>query len=269
MKKSRTFLQKLYDGKDEPFSMDNRPMSTTPLEDLKDLSLEERLNKSGITWQFPSPLSPWKMGVHERMMKSFKEPLAKTIGAKILSVTEMTTILKDIQGTLNSRPLTVEHDDPQDFVPITPAKMLMGHNPTQLPQPKLTEEQIKSINKADRQDLLKRWQLRHAIAEQYWRLWRKVYLKEMQTRDKWQTVEPDIKIGDIVVVSDASVKRQFWPLGKVLAIKIGRDGHVRTVKCKTPQGERVLPIQLLHRLEINDDPATSNVKTNPSDAAST
>ena len=250
MKKSQTFLRKLYEGRNDPFAMDDRPVTTTPLEELKDISLEERLSKRGITWQFATPLSPHKMGVHECLMKSFKEPLAKTIGAKILSVSEMTTILRDIQGMLNSRPLVVETDDPSDFVAITPAKMMIGYNHAQLPQPKLTEEQIKSVTKTDRQDLLKRWQLRHAIAEQYWRVWRSVYLKQMQQRDKWQTEEPDLKVGDMVLINEKTLKRQYWPLGRVIGIKTARDGHIRSVRCKTPSGDIVRSIHLLHKLEL-------------------
>ena len=74
------------------------------------------------------------MGFWERIVKSVKEPLRKTLGNALLSYVELYTVLTDIEAIINSRPLTIIGDDINDAEPITPAHLAIGRPLKGLPQ---------------------------------------------------------------------------------------------------------------------------------------
>ena len=59
-----------------------------------------------------------------------------------------------------------------------------------------------------------------------------------------------LRVGDIVLIDDNS-KRISWPLGKVIELHPGHDGHVRTVTLRTKLGVKKRPVQRLVPLEIS------------------
>ena len=80
--------------------------------------------------------------------------------------------------------------------------------------------------------------------------WRNEYLislREILSQSR-QSVEPDIVVGDIVVVKNDFSKRQFWKLGKIEELIIGTDGRVRAAKVRIPasKGSQVLMRSLKH-----------------------
>ena len=59
-----------------------------------------------------------------------------------------------------------------------------------------------------------------------------------------------LKIGQVVAIADDKKKRNQWLLAKVLEVKVGRDGKVRTVKVKTSnRGESIRTVRELCPLE--------------------
>lgn len=52
-------------------------------------------------------------------------------------------------------------------------------------------------------------------------------------RKKWNETRRNLKVGDLVLLTDESFPRGKWPLGRVLDVVVSRDGLVRTVKVKT------------------------------------
>ena len=67
----------------------------------------------------------------------------------------------------------------------------------------------------------------------FWRRWIREYKPALQARQKWQQTKSDICSGDDVLVADVNISRGQWPLGKVISVKVGRDGHVRSCVIKT------------------------------------
>ena len=85
-------------------------------------------------------------------------------------------------------------------------------------------------------------------------------------KDKQQ--EPNISVGDIVLLKDDSKKRAFWNLCKILELIVGTDGRVRSAKVQIAgekgQGKvsrRLLT--LLVPLEIScNEPVTNEAQIN-------
>lgn len=59
----------------------------------------------------------------------------------------------------------------------------------------------------------------------------------IQTRAKWTTDAPNIKIGDMVVVKDNQSLPASWRLGRIVEVTHRSDDVVRVVKVLTAKGE--------------------------------
>ncbi|KIH42235.1 integrase core domain protein [Ancylostoma duodenale] len=77
-----------------------------------------------ITWKFNTPLSPWKGGFYERLVGLFKSAFKKAIQLTLLSLSQLHTLVAEIEAVLNSRPLLSVSDTsssslvlrPKDFI---------------------------------------------------------------------------------------------------------------------------------------------------------
>ena len=49
-------------------------------------------------------------------------------------------------------------------------------------------------------------------------------------RQKWYNEEKDLKIGDVVLLISPDSPRAYWPLGRVIEVYPGKDGHVHSAK---------------------------------------
>lgn len=82
------------------------------------------LTKLGTEWHFIPPSAPHFGGLWEAGVKSIKHHLKRVIGDVKLTYEEMTTILCQIEGCLNSRPLFPISEDPDDLQILTPGPFL-------------------------------------------------------------------------------------------------------------------------------------------------
>ena len=78
----------------------------------------------GISWQFNDPHAPWWGGIFERMMRSVKRSIKKTLGNARISYEEFETVLIEVEGILNSCPLTYLYEDLEE--PLAPASLYIG-----------------------------------------------------------------------------------------------------------------------------------------------
>ena len=80
-----------------------------------------------VTWSFNLERAPWWGGFFERMVKSVKRCLKKTIGNATLSYDELLTAVAEVEMVLNSRPLSfVSTEDKEE--PLTPSHLLIGRS---------------------------------------------------------------------------------------------------------------------------------------------
>ena len=107
--------------------------------------------------------------------------------------------------------------------PLTPNHLLTMKNKTLLPPPgNFVTEEIYAR---------KRWRNVQFLAEQFWSRWRKEYLINLNSREKWFHPKRNLKIGDIVIVQEEIIRNE-WPLGKITDTSTDQQGHVRSVKIK-------------------------------------
>ena len=180
-----------------------------------------------IEWHFNPPLSPDFGGLWEAAVKSFKHHLKRVLKGQTLTYEQMNTLLIEVEGILNSRPLCTLSADPNDPMAITPAHSLIGRPSNFLPEKSLVSVPnnrlsiYKFITKA-RQD--------------FWNKWHKEYLNELQTRQKWHTATAELKIGDVVILMEDNLKCARWPLGVIVEVFPGSDDINRVVSVKTASG---------------------------------
>ena len=79
----------------------------------------------------------------------------------------------------------------------------------------------------------------------------KEFLPELLKQQKWVKLknEPNLNVGDLVLLLDENSPRGSWLFGLVKEITVGRDGLVRSVRVKTATTEFVRPITKLVVLE--------------------
>lgn len=104
---------------------------------MKDPQLLEYFSERGISWRFIAERATWWGGFGEGLVQSVKTCLRKVLGPASLSFEEMTTILTEVEATLNSRPLTFVNNDLNEPQPLTPAHFLVGERLTSLPPKQL------------------------------------------------------------------------------------------------------------------------------------
>ena len=125
-------------------------------------------------WKFIVPRSPWWGGWWERLVKSVKSSLRKSLGSKSLTRSELETVLHEVEACLNSRPLTFVGDEVDSEVPLTPAHFL-GTPPigthTQLSDLNLVEDQLTVTDK----DLVVKNKVRNQLLEYFWEVWSQDY----------------------------------------------------------------------------------------------
>ena len=82
----------------------------------------------GVTQKFILPASPWWGGFYERLVRSVKTCLKKTIGRALVTYEELQTVLCEVEAVINSRPLAYISEDDLDEA-LTPSSLIMhGRN---------------------------------------------------------------------------------------------------------------------------------------------
>ncbi|XP_035211901.1 uncharacterized protein LOC118186027 [Stegodyphus dumicola] len=150
--------------------------------------LANYLTSEGFKWKSIPPRSPnfgglWKSGV-----KSFKYHLRVTVSSK-LTFEELLTVVTQIEGILNSRPISPMSAEPSDLTALTPGHFLIGR-----PLNFIAERTI--IDKPD--NYLTRWQRTTKFVQCIWKRWSLDYLKHLNLRNKWMFLKNNVKPNDMV-----------------------------------------------------------------------
>lgn len=173
-------------------------------------------------WVNNPPSAPHHGGIFEAAVKSMKHHLKRVIGAQTLTYEEYDTLLKQVEGCMNSRPLGSIHDDATLESHITPAHFLIGRKLVALPE----EDNLLTRKETG----LKRWQRVQQLYQRFWEDWKNTYLLGLIRRTKWDGVNRNTKVGDIVIVKSENEPPSSWWLARVKETYPGRDGLVRIVK---------------------------------------
>ena len=128
------------------------------------------------------------------------------------------------ESLMNSRPLTYQSANLKDSVPLTPNHFLHGQVGGQFAP--------ESVDKTDYSPR-KRWRRVEELVRHFWPRWLKEWIPSLNRRKKWERLQKDVKEGDIVLaISPDSPRGHYWPLGRIVRVHSGKDGHIRVVKVR-------------------------------------
>nr|XP_042900823.1 uncharacterized protein LOC122269859 [Parasteatoda tepidariorum] len=202
------------------------------------------LSSEGIRWKFLPPRAPNFGGLWEAGVKSFKYHFKRVVGSARLTLEEFLTVITQIEGILNSRPLTPLPSDTDEFQVLTPGHFLIGKPINSIPEPNF-------IDKKD--NLLNRWQRVQKLVQTIWRHWQNSYLSHLQQRSKWLLKKQNLCPGMLVLVKDIQLPTYQWPLGRIIRVISGSDGNVRVADIRTAKGNFRRPISKISILPIVDN----------------
>ena len=242
---------------------------------FKDETVREHLVNQGSQWIFNVERAPWWGGVFERMVKSAKRCLRKTLGRAIFSSDALHTAVVEIEAVINSRPLSyVSATDLEE--PLTPSHLLVGRRLLNLPDylghvcdPGSEDFEVNASQ------LTRRVKHLAGVLNHFWKRWRLEYLTELRENHRYSTKKTPCRLsvskGDIVVVHDDTLPRGFWKLGQIQEVLTGRDNQPRAALVRVAARDRQhalmrRPLRLLYPLEIHRAELPGNVSEDTSDS---
>ena len=228
---------------------------------LKKVRKDERLNTflstHEITWQFNLSRAPWWGGQFERLIGVMKGAFYKTLGQGQLSWDALSEVLLDVEIVLNNRPLSYAEDDVQ-LPTLTPNALLFIKSNI---LPELQSYHLKE------KDLRKRAKFLQRSEDAIWRRWSSEYLRAPRERHrlKYGNSKNPLSVGDVVILKseERNRNRNYWPLGIIEKLIVGRDGVVRAERVRTRKTVLERAIQRLYPLELSCDRSNDATPLNP------
>ncbi|TWW77718.1 hypothetical protein D4764_12G0011080 [Takifugu flavidus] len=209
--------------------------------------LKEQLAKQKIEFCFNPPSAPHFGGAWKREVRSVKTALKVVLKEQTVPETVLQTVLVEVEGILNAKPLGYVSSDLADPDPITPSILLMGRYDVSLPQVIY-----------DSNDTLgnRRWRHSQVLVDRFWTRFISHYLPSLQERQKWQRDGKHLEPNQVVLIVDPQLPRALWPVGKVTATYPGADGRIRTAAIEVKDRTYIRPVARLVQLPKLEDRAT-------------
>ena len=220
------------------------------------LEVKNFLRKLRIKWSFILEKSPWWGGFYEQLIAIVKSSLKKVVGKVLLNFNEMVTVVTEIEGCLNSRPLTYLNEE-NVYDLLTPNHLIYGRD--------INTDQITSYDN----DVLEinGEQMRRNVStfrniKHFLKRFMRNYMLALQERHSYQRRKSNntcvLKVNDIVLVKSDSAPRLSWQKGKVEKLIYGDDNLVRGADVRVYQdnlGKAIVirkPLQLPVLLEVTN-----------------
>ena len=196
----------------------------------------------------------WVGATWERMIKTVKFCLYKTVGRTLISYFELLTIISDIQSAINSRPLTYRcSDDNLDI--ITPNYFLKFNSNPSVMISNHDELNLWDEKPISQNDIVESLIIKQETFEEFREKWYNQYLLNLREtfseiyEENW---ENRVKVNDIVLVKLPNRPRPYWVLGRILKLIYGHDNKIRTVQLKRGDGQICFHvIKHLYPLELS------------------
>ena len=176
-----------------------------------------------------------------------KRSLRKILFRSTVNYEELVTIVTEIEGIINCRPLTYIYNDNTEVV--IPSHLIYGRRLFSKPS-------NEKSGKFNVENLTRRMKYLYTLIQHYWNRWKLKYLNELREYHRCGKEEDTrINVGDIVLVEDPTLKRNYWKLGKITKLIKGHDERVRTATVKIYNNNSIhqlinRPICKLYLLEI-------------------
>ncbi|GBM78861.1 hypothetical protein AVEN_157819-1 [Araneus ventricosus] len=78
-----------------------------------------------IFWKFIPPTAAWWGGWWERLVRTLKDLLKRTLCKSVLTSDELYTVICDCESIINCRPLTYVAENPEELIHFTPSMFLI------------------------------------------------------------------------------------------------------------------------------------------------
>lgn len=233
---------------------DNASTYLAAADEINDLfrssSLSNVLSKKGVTWQFIPKRAPWYGGFWERLIGMTKASLKKVLGRTFATLSTLQTVIVEIEGILNDRPLTYISSDVDDLEPLTPAHLLYGRRIIPLPYLSVEEDELDDPNFGSESAVMKRAKIQALILKHFWTRWKSEYLTTLREFHKTTGNNiQQVKVGDVVLVHD-DTPRVNWKCAVIESVIRGNDGLIRAASIRTATGKTTRPITKLYPLEV-------------------
>ncbi len=165
------------------------------------------LSERKLQWKFNLDKAPWWGGFFERMIKSTKRCLKKTLGKACLTYEELLTVLIEVECILNSRPLTYLYPDDLEE-PLTPSHLINGRRMLSLPD--VTRSGID--NSSTRETVTKRARYLQKLMDHFWNRWRRECIPTLRESHKLKlnSTGETMQIGDVVSMNLFHVRNGGW-----------------------------------------------------------
>ena len=217
----------------------------------QDPAVQEHLSATNIRWKHQTPRSPWMGGHFERLVPTIKASLATAISRKLLTLEEFSTIVKEAENIVNSRPLTYQSDTSRD-IPLTPLQLAWGRDLTLMPpllQPgdPLDEDYDAKATRAQ-------YVVLSNALEQFRKCWHNEYLLSLREKHYNQCAENPshhLRVGQLIMVKHDNIHRIEWPLGVITAVYPDERGVIRTAEVEECGQRSLRPVTFLVPLELD------------------
>ena len=222
----------------EAKSPNSPPSHIVETKDLKSLkaSVQPRIVNEGVDWTFLPPYASHYAGVWERVVGMFKKHLSKISSGDILHEETFRTVIVQIEGIVNDRPLTAmptEIADISEMRPLRPRQIL---NPAFIED--LTPNFVAEKDDGEGDIMRARFKAARARVQAFWATWKEDYLSSLANRKKWKNSEKNLKEGDLCQIVDDTLDRSKWQLGLVESVD-NEDGHARKIFLRRPNGKKI------------------------------
>ncbi|GFU78586.1 integrase catalytic domain-containing protein [Trichonephila clavipes] len=137
----------------------------------------------------------------------------KTLVNSKITFEEFETIIIQIEGILNSRPLVPLSDNINEYGGIS--MYIIGRPISAIPEPAILDI---SDNR------LSRWQYTTKCVQTIWKRWKNDYLNHLQQRNKWQFEKNNVAVGCLVLLKENDLPPCKWTMARILEVIYGTDG---------------------------------------------
>ena len=138
--------------------------------------------------------------------RNVKRSLRKVLFRASVNYEELQTVIIDVEGIINSRPLTYIYDDDVEEV-LTPSHLVLGRR-----LPSTFDEPFDDGVDVDSAVITKRTKYLKSLSDYYWKRFREEYLLELRmahVQGGYPARKPEV--GEVVVI-EGTTKRNDWRL---------------------------------------------------------
>ena len=211
------------------------------IEILNQPKVQQALINRRCQWKFIPPRAPWQNGFTERMIGIVKNCLRKTLHRSKVSLSELRTVVTEIETRVNNRPLTYLDDSSVNLEAITPSHLLHGRRLEPFPSISVDEHCTDPTIDDRAQYLRDSYHHRNKLLRRWETHWEKDYLVSLRERF-YGAQQPDNVVplmeNDIVLLK-TDQPRSDLPLARVVKLYPDSNGITRVAEVMV-RGQRTL-----------------------------